>query len=148
MLDETVPFYALVLSGSVVYCGRAVNLEDDPEAAFLTALATGSGLHYALTADGAAETLKDTAYEDWIGCAAADWTDTVIRQTVQMRETYAALGSSKLIGYEQLADGVSRSTFAGGGVLLVNTNDHEVTANGVTLAAKSCQVQKGGEAHD
>ena len=71
----------------------------------------------------------------------------MIRQTAQMRETYAALGSSKLIGYEQLADGVSRSTFAGG-VLLVNTNDHEVTANGVTLAAKSCQVQKGGEAHD
>ena len=148
MLDETVPFYALVLSGSVAYCGRAINLEDDPEAAFLTALATGSGLHYALTADGTAETLKDTAYEDWIGCAAADWTDTVIRQTVQMRETYAALGSSTLIGYEQLADGVSRSTFAGGGVLLVNTNDHEVAANGVTLAAKSFQVQKGGEAHD
>lgn len=145
MLDETVPFYALVLSGSVAYCGRAINLEDDPETAFLRALSTGSGLHYALAAGGDADSLKDTVYEDWIGCAAADWSDTVIRQSARMREVYAALGSSTLKNYECLAEGVSRSTFEGGGVLLVNVSGREVALDGVTLPARSCQVLKEGE---
>ena len=145
MLDEAVPFYQMVLAGSVSYCGEAINLDDDPEKAFLTALATGSGLHYALTEEKGVDMLKDTAYEHWISCTAADWTDTVIAQSKAMQDVYASLGSSVLIDYEYLGNGLSRSTFQGGGMLLVNTGDEAANVEGTEVPARGYVVKGGAD---
>lgn len=145
MLDEAVPFYQMVLAGSVSYCGEAINLDDDPEKAFLTALSTGSGLHYALTDENGVDKLKNTAYEHWISCTAVDWIDTVIAQSKAMQEVYADLGSHTLVDYEYLGNGLSRSTFQGGGVLLVNVSDTAVNTDGTEVPARGYVVKGGAD---
>ena len=146
MMDYTVPFYQMVVSGLVSYTGRAINLSAEPEIEFLRAIEIGGGLHYSLLYRGGSEIVKDTPYASWIGAEASSWLETIAKHYKEMKDVYNKLGSNRLISYEVVQSGVIKSDFEGGGTLLVNEGDSPSVVYGYTIEPRSYMVL-GGDGH-
>ena len=145
--DESVPFYALVMNGLRPCAGGAVNLSDDPRAALLTAIATGSSLYYRLydDGDGQDERLQDTAYTALYDARLSEW---IARAAEQYRELKAALAPARgaaIADYVQILPGVSRTVYENGTVILVNATEREANVDGTVLGSLSYTVVKGGD---
>ena len=144
MTDYAVPFYQMVISGLVSYSGKAVNLAADTESAFLTALETGSGLHYTLLANSDSELIKDTRYDYLIGANASEWLPTIEAQYNRLREASVKLGG-RLVSYEVLQNGVVKSGYSGGGSVIINKTSMTVSVDGKEIAPKGYLFMQGGE---
>lgn len=145
--DESVPFYALVMNGLRPCAGGAVNLSDDPRAALLTAIATGSSLYYRLydDADGQDERLQDTAYTALYNARLSEWTAKAAGQYRELKAALAPAAGTAIADYVQLSPGVSRTVYENGTVILVNATDKETNAGGTVLGGMSYTVVKGGD---
>ncbi len=145
MLDYSVPFYQMVISGKIAYSGRAANLSDNADLAVLKALKTGSNLHYSLSCHAESDIVKDTLYDEWIGTDAVKWISTIEEQYKEIKETYEKLGSQTLIGFEHRESGITVSYFESGGELWANETNYEIEDNGITLSPKSYCIRKAGK---
>ena len=145
--DESVPFYALVMNGLRPCAGGAVNLSDDPRAALLTAIATGSSLYYRLydDADGQDERLQDTAYTALYNARLSEWTAKAAGQYRELKAALAPAAGTAIADYVQLSPSVSRTVYENGTVILVNATDKETNAGGTVLGGMSYTVVKGGD---
>ncbi len=143
MLDYEVPFYQMVISGAISYCGTAINLEADHELALLKVMQTGGNLHYSLTYHSENEIVRGTLYDSWIGTDYAKWVSIIAEQNKELNEVYSKLGSNKLVGFKDNGNGLTISYFEGGGELWINNSNAAMTVNGAVIEAKSYLVQKG-----
>ena len=145
--DESVPFYALVMNGLRPCAGGAVNLSDDPRAALLTAIATGSSLYYRLydDGDGQDERLQDTAYTALYDARLSEWTAKAAEQYRELKAALAPAAGAAIADYVQILPGVSRTVYENGTVILVNATEREATVDGTVLGSLSYTVVKGGD---
>lgn len=141
LLDETIPFYEMVVHGSVDYCGRAGNLTEGYGSGtqLLHLLEYGMAPHYVLSyqsgselAHTASENLYSTGYRDWITEAAGLY-QKVSRISSSLRNHYI----NRYIIHEK---GVSETVFDNGVSIYVNYTDQPVTVGAVTIRAKSYAV--------
>ena len=74
LVDETIPFYEMVIHGSVDYAGEAVNLSDQQDigAQTLHMLAYGLLPHYCLSYQNGSE-LQDTAFQNYYSTGYQNW---------------------------------------------------------------------------
>ncbi len=116
LTDETVPFYAQMLQGRVGFSGAAVNLADEPRAAFLYALETGADLAFTVAAENTDE-LRFSDDSALYAIRFEDWKETITAMHAELAAARAQLGS--LISRETARDIVTLR-YDSGAVLVVN----------------------------
>ena len=137
MTDYSVPFYQMVVSGSVTYTSPALNFEGDIHDALMRTMETGSVLYYTFIYKDPYE-LKDTWYEFLYGASYENGFESAVSAYRELTKVYEKLGTNVLRGHERLAEGVTVSTFESGKKIIFNYTEREyVTEQGVTVPADS-----------
>ena len=135
--DYSVPFYQMVVSGSLVYTSPALNFEGDIHDALMRTIETGSVLYYTFIYKDPYE-LKDTWYEFLYGASYENGFGSAVAAYNELTGVYEKLGTNVLRGHERLAEGVTASTYETGKKIIFNYTEREfVTEQGVKVPADS-----------
>lgn len=120
MIDETVPFYPMVVHGSVEYTSSAGNLRDVYDEQMLKAIEYGAVPYFKLT-DSRSRVLKDTDYSYIYSGEYAVWKDRIVEEYRKFNQL-AAIYHQPMTNHERLAEGVYKTTYADGTSVTVNYN--------------------------
>ena len=140
--DYSVPFLQMVIRGKVAYAGEAINLTGDTTSAVLSAAQTGANLYYVL-ADENTDEVTGSAHTDLYSIEYDYYKDSVIETAKKYQEDFAITAGQSITSFKQLQSGVTKTVFANGSISYVNTNNFDVKADGVKIAAKTYIVKKG-----
>ena len=118
-----------------------MNLSADKEESFLRSLEYGCGVMYTLTARDArkASSTKDNALYN---TDAATWKDDVVESYKKAEKVYSVVGGN-IKGHSRLADGVFKSDFENGS-LIINYTGQPFVYGGVTVEPKGYFALSGG----
>lgn len=131
--DKDVPFYQMLVHGSVCYTGNAYNLSYDSDKQFLKMLEYGYQPYFILTTVES-EKLKYTACNELFSCEFDKWKDNVIKVSGKMKNL-SCVKEQKII--EHYSDeNISKVTYENGCKLLINYSDKNTEIDGFTVKAK------------
>lgn len=144
ILDETVPFYEMVLRGYIEYAGNPINLADDMEWTLLKTIETGGGLYYQWCyAENSL--VKETDYSYLYSIHYSGWLEEAISQYQRLNEVFQKLQGQSILRHEKAADGVYLVTYEKGTQIGVNYNETVYDQNGIQIGARDFTVVKEGE---
>ena len=134
--DYSVPFAAMVLSGYVRYTGGRINLDFADRNDYLRLLENGAAPYYLLCAENAEE-LRNTDFSDFYAIQYRYLEQKIADDYAWLSEALDGCWGQPITGHERLAEGVVRTTYAGGTRILINYNRFDVTlADGRTIPAQ------------
>ncbi len=133
--DYAVPFYQIVVSGSVDYSVAPVNDTKSAREQFLKAVETGARLQYTWYYEKPDDITN--AHENYYGY---DYKST-IEQAEEYSKEYSALANKisgeKIIGHTRFSDTLAKTVWENGTTVYVNYADAPQTIDGVTVEAQS-----------
>lgn len=121
MIDETVPFYPIVLHGFVPYTFGDGNLRDDEDAEFLRAIEYGALPSFFVTHDDSRK-LKDTPSNFLYSSRFDKWERRIVEEYAKF-DSLSRLYAMKIIGHEKLSGQKYATTYEDGTRVIV---DYEV----------------------
>ena len=140
--DYSIPFTAMVLSGHVQYTGDVINLSNNDRLDLLQMIESGAGAYYTLTAEQYEE-ISYSEYEHLYSTKYENIKQTVIDSYKYLSEALSDVYGLSIVKHKILADGVNMVTYENGTSIVVNYNETDYSANGVTCKAKDYSVIKG-----
>ena len=97
--DFDIPFYQMVVHGSVPYSSTAINKSSNSDETFLLSLVAGSQIHYDMTY-AESSVLQDTDYNDLYYTHYTGWTDLAASQYKAAKEILSGISDYKISKYE------------------------------------------------
>ncbi len=144
ILGESVPFYQMVISGTVPYSlDIAGNLSSDFRITRLRWAEYGAVPYFVVSADGSAA-LSETAADIFFAIDFEEQSEQISKTVTEFEALHKKLQNSTLCSHSKVADNVYRSDFENGASVYVNYNDQEVTVQGITVPAMDYVVQEVG----
>lgn len=140
--DYSIPFTAMVLSGHVQYTGDVINLSNNDRLDLLQMIESGAGAYYTLTAEQYEE-ISYSEYEHLYSTKYDNIKQTVIDSYKYLSEALSDVYGLSIVKHKILANGVNMVTYENGISIVVNYNETDYSANGVTCKAKDYSVIKG-----
>ena len=138
--SSSVPFMQMVLFGSKVYTGRAINLSADPTYSFLKAIENMEGLAFTVAGKNS-ETLLETDYRyTCFSVDYGDWKERILTMYAAANAIYREVADARMVSHSYIADNVAAVTYSNGKRVVVNYTDRPVTVDGTAVAAKSAAV--------
>lgn len=143
IVDEEIPFYQMVIHGSINYAADEVNLSDttDENELILRLIEYGASPHFVLSYESS-NALKYTGLNRLYSTKYDDWLTDISNVYSQVNEALKLVTGSKMVSHEILDTDVKKVTYDNGVVFYINKSDKEVTVDGITIAANS--YEKGG----
>ncbi|HHU55209.1 MAG TPA: hypothetical protein GXZ48_00765 [Acholeplasmataceae bacterium] len=147
IIDYTIPFYQLVVSGLVDYTTDYINGVSDKSADwyFAKALETGSNIQFQLSYQDP-NVLLDTDYTMYYKAYYKNWKDTIVNLNNRINEI--GIHRGRLIDHEYIDANVSKVTYQIPGeenlVLVVNSSNKSYNYNGKVIEQYS-YIKEGGE---
>jgi len=143
ILDESVPFYEIVVHGLVNYTGDAINLSGNPWTSVLKCAEMGAGLSFAFMKSDA-DALQNSEYMDYFGACYDGWKDWAKEYYLRYKEEMAGLNNQYITGHSVLEPGVTTTTYENGTVVYVNYNNEDYTNGTLTVPARDYLVERRG----
>ncbi|MEW6229146.1 MAG: DUF5696 domain-containing protein [Bacillota bacterium] len=147
-VDESIPFYQMVIHGLVTYSGYPGNLRSDPDVEFLKMVECGAVPSFELTYRHSSE-LKETTYNMLFSSFYKDWADVVAREWRAVCEEMGDLQSKFITAHRILGPGLRETEYEDGTRVIVNYNTSGAQVAGLTSRVKARSyvvVRKGGTA--
>jgi hypothetical protein len=119
--DEEIPFYEIVLRGTIPYSVPPINLDPDPAIAALKMIEAGADPKFLLIYQGG-EKVRETRFEWLNGVIAGDWIGDAARVYAQGREALRPAIGKAIVGHTILGK-VRVTRFEGGYAVAVNYGD-------------------------
>lgn len=144
LVDESVPFCAMVLHGMKDYAGTPLNTRADfnAEADILTMLENGSAPHFMLSWEESYR-MNGSVYEQWYSVSKDVWMDECVRFMQIYEDVLLPLRLCTITQHEILANGVRVVTYSDGTRVCVNPQAIEAAYEGHVLAPMAYLVLKG-----
>lgn len=130
MIDETVPFYQMVVHGAIEYTSSPGNLRNIYDDQLLKAIEYGAIPFFRLTYSES-RVFKETDYEFVYSSQYSIWKDRIVEEYKKF-DQLAAVYNQRMIKHDKLAQGVFRTTYEDGTSVTVdyNTKRFDVTKGG------------------
>jgi hypothetical protein len=127
MIDETVPFYPIVVHGFVPYTFNEGNYRNNVQAEFLKEIEYGALPSYFLTYDES----RKLKYADWNTWSSqyAKWADRISVEYAEF-DKLAKVYSQKIVGHEKVSDNVFATTYEDGTRVVVDYNKETFAVEG------------------
>lgn len=138
LFDETVPFYPMALSGLLPLYSSALNTSSRYQRDLLACIESGVFPQYDLMYSPNS-VLKETDY-NYYGLYYEDWLDNAAQAYRLYDSDLRGLAGQRIVGHEQVADGVYCSRFENGRAVYVNYGDTQAVVNGVSVSPMSYAV--------
>ncbi|WFA87067.1 DUF5696 domain-containing protein [Paenibacillus amylolyticus] len=142
--DEEIPFYQLVVHGSIGYTGTPYNLSTYTNARqyVLKLIEYGASPYFAWF-NAPNHVVKETDYDDLYAANYEQWIDLAAEIYNEVNQVNQPFAGRSMMSHESLEEGVFRTTYEGGGFVIVNYNDFPVEVDNDTVEAQSYVT--GGE---
>ncbi|MBQ8639895.1 MAG: hypothetical protein IJ468_12085 [Lachnospiraceae bacterium] len=144
IIDQEIPFYQMVIHGSVNYAGDAMNLSDDYRTSVLKCLESGAGLYFKWIYEDNS-ILKETDFDHLYSVCYEAWIDQAAQSWKEVNEVLGSLQGQIIRKHEIMQENVVRVTYEDGTEIWINYGSEDVTLKGVTVNAKDYAVEKGGK---
>lgn len=141
ILDETIPFYQMVLHGYMEYAANPLNLETDIETEYLKAIESGAGLYFTWIYQDNSK-LKDSAFGNYYSVNFDSWVEEAIEKYAKMNDALKQTQNQKIIYHEKVQEKVFKTTYENNLNVYVNYNDKAVTVDdGIQIQANDFYVK-------
>ncbi|MCM3132567.1 DUF5696 domain-containing protein [Paenibacillus polysaccharolyticus] len=142
--DEEVPFFQLVVHGSIPYTGSPYNLSTytDARQYVLKLIEYGASPYFAWF-NAPNHVVKETDYNHLYAANYEQWIDLAADIYKEVSQVNQSFTGRPMIAHESLSEGVFRTTYEGGRYVIVNYNDSPVEVDNHTVEALSYLT--GGE---
>lgn len=142
LIDQTIPFYQIVLHGIIPYTSEPLNLSDDIQEDFLKTIETGAVPYFRFIYEENS-VLKNTDYS-YYNVNYKLWFNKAVEMYKQIDQALHDCQNSAITAHAQVSSGVYQTTFDNGKTVYVNYNSFPVKVAGLTIGAKNYQVLKDG----
>lgn len=142
IIDEDVPFYAMLLHGYVDYSGDVINLSDtsDETDIILSLIENGASPHYMFSYQSSSE-IKNTSVNYFYSTTYSTWSDDALYVYNEVNEALKYVNGAEIVSHEILSSNVRAVTYSNGVTIYVNTGTKDETADGVKVPARSYTVE-------
>lgn len=138
--EKAVPFYQMVLHGIISYSGSPYNMSANNLDSVCDSYAFGSA-PYAVFITEEDKLIANTSYETkWYSLDDGERLEGFIETAKKTYDLRKNTVGSRIIGYTEISDGVSLTSYDNGIKVYVNRNNTELTLNGVTIPANGFTV--------
>ncbi len=147
IVDETVPFYEMLIHGSIDYSGSAINLSDSYDRAelVLNLIETGASPHFMFSAKNSSE-IKNTGLNRFCSTTYESWKNDALEIYTEVNEALKDVKDSMIVNHEIVNDHLRIVTYENGVKIYVNTGTKDESVDGVTVPARAYAI--GGEADE
>jgi len=132
VVDEAIPFYQMILHGSVYYTTDPENLFYDTQRQFLQWIETGAIPYYILTYRRS-ENLAYTNYNHLFTSFYEDWIDVAADRYHELNREFGAFFHLDMVDHVRLAENVVRVTYADGSHIYLNYAEEPVSIGGLSI---------------
>lgn len=141
LIDETVPFYEMLIHGYIDYAGSAINLSDtyDKTDIVLNLVENGASPHFMFTYENSSD-IKNTGLNRFYSTTYSSWRDDAIAIYNEVNGALKHVNGAVMTGHEVLDNGLRTVTYDNGVTIYINTGSQEQTQDGVTVPARSYAV--------
>lgn len=141
IIDETVPFYEMLIHGYIDYAGSVINLSDTYEKSdiVLNLVENGAAPHFMFSWENSSD-IKTTALNRFYSTSYENWKDDAVAIYNEVNGALKYVTGAAMIKHETLDSGVKAVTYSNGVVIYINTGNSDKTVNGVTVPAKGYLV--------
>ena len=139
MIDESIPFYQMVVRGNIAISSSALNLNVDYHHQYLKGLETGTNMSYTWIA-GDVLSLVGTEYNNLVSTSFDYWLDTAVQEYLDAKEIMELTAGKAIVGHRKVAEEVFETTYDGGIRVYVNYSDSEYTDGDLTVAERGFAV--------
>ncbi|SHE81534.1 hypothetical protein SAMN02746089_00831 [Caldanaerobius fijiensis DSM 17918] len=141
--DEAVPFYQMVVHGSIPYSGTPINMFYDPKAQLLKLVEYGYMPYYQLTYRSSNEMMY-TDYNELFSSQYTDWVAHAEKYYKKMNEDLKPLWSEYMVDHKKVNDYLYVTTYSNGAKVYVNYSENDVEVDGRTIKGYDYLVVGGG----
>ena len=141
--DKAVPFYQIVVHGSVNYTSTAGNLAYDLQYQKLKWIETGSIPYFIVTYESPI-VLNKTNYNDLFSSQFSVWKEEMIQICDEFNENLNGVWNQKIQRHEEKENAVV-ITYEDGSRIYINYSEESIIAEGVQIPAKDYVLVKGSE---
>lgn len=138
--EKTVPFYQMVVHGSVSYAGVPYNMSENNLESVCDSYAFGSA-PYAVFITRADNLIANTGYETkWYSLQDGKRLESFIETAKKTYDLRKKTAGSRITGYKEISERVSCTSYDNGVMVYVNRNNTDCTVNGITIPANGFTV--------
>lgn len=139
-----IPFYQLVIHGSIAHTTPCVIQSQDPATTVLKAVETGSELLFACTYEDSS-VLIGSEFEDSYSTCYKNWIDYAVDIYEDYQPILEKIYSSAIVSHQEVTDGVFITGYENGYKVAVNYGDEDITLkSGETVKGKGYILLSGG----
>ena len=148
IIDEQVPFYEMVIHGSISYSGEAFNLMDDDldDDFVLNCIEYGIAPRFTLSYKDPSK-MKYTSSADKYSVLYTTWLDKAKEMYGNINEALKDVDGSAMINHEKLDNGLIKVDYENGKTIYINKTSQDITVDGNTVKAKN-YLKTGGTVNE
>lgn len=138
IVDETVPFYQMLIHGYIDYSGSVINLSDtfDRTETVLNLIETGASPHFVFSWESSSD-IKNTGLNRFYATTYENWKDEALSVYSEVNEVLKYVNGAYITNHEILDNGVRAVSYSNGVTIYVNTGYTDRTVDGVSVPARS-----------
>lgn len=138
IVDETVPFYEMLIHGYIDYSGSVINLSDayDKTDIVLNLVENGASPHF-IFSWGNANEIKTTGLNRFYATTYANWKEDAVSIYEEVNNALKYVNGAFITDHEILNNGMRAVTYSNGVTIYINETYEDQTVNGVSVPARS-----------
>lgn len=143
IIDEQIPFYEMVIHGSVNYTGSAINLNDtyNKDNIVLSYIEYGTAPRF-LFSEKDSSNIKYTSSADKYSVQYSVWKEDAAEIYSRIAQALDPVAGSAMVSHETLSSGLKKIVYDNGVTIYVNHSEQDITENGITVKAGSYYEEK------
>lgn len=139
IIDRSVPFYQIVISGLIPYSGPPANFAYDFREHLLRTLETGS-YPYLQFIYADSSSIKDTEFAYLYSANYGLWKQTAVDLYRECQAVLGGLIGQRIVDHQRVGANAYKTRFESGVSILVNYGDTEIEVDGVRVGSRSYEL--------
>ncbi len=142
IIDASIPFYQMIIHGSIDYAGELLNYEDnyDLDETILNLIEAGASPHYVFTWEESSR-MKDSGLNRYYTTTFSRWIDDALNVYERVNEALAPVAGSYMVDHEIFDNGVRKITYSNGVSIYINYDDEALVAEGVEIPSLGYRLE-------
>lgn len=141
IVDQTVPFYEMLIHGCIDYAGSVINLSDtfDRTETVLNLIETGASPHFVFSWENSNE-MKNTGLSRFYSTTYENWKQEALAVYDEVNGALKYVNGETIVGHVIYDNGVRAVTYSNGVTVYINTGTSSQTVDGVTVPARGYEI--------
>lgn len=138
IIDEVIPFYQMIVHGSIDYSCNQINLNEtvDDDELVLNLIASGASPHFVFTEKESSD-IKDTSLNRYYATTYKNWNEYAVEIYNRVNEALKYVNDAYMVDHKIVDANVQAITYSNGITIYVNYGTEDAKVDGITVPARS-----------